>query len=79
MSKRTDDLAKLADRVLTENMPAGLKTQVGRLHEKGISRRTLVRLVKNCGATPLVALACEAEWDRLEALRVAAVAEGRGL
>lgn len=66
-----DDLEPLrvkCDRILLGALPDGMRDQIARFHQKGIPRRTMSRLLKKVGGTLCLVLACEAEWDRLEAI-----------
>jgi hypothetical protein len=65
-----DDVRAFCDQVLLANLPEALRVQIGRLHAKQIPRSTLKRLIAAVGGTPFLLLACEAEWDRLEAMRL---------
>lgn len=63
-------LAELCDEILLRHLQPGMRDQVARLHEKGIPRASMTRLLKQVGGTPYLILACEAEWDRLEKVRL---------
>ena len=65
-----EPLRALCDQILLENMPTGLRVQVARLHAKGISRKTLGKLIKKVGGTVTVQMQCDALWCALEFQRL---------
>lgn len=63
-------LARTCDDLLIVELIPALRAQIARLHEKGISRALMTKLLKQLGGTRFVVLACQALWDRLEAERL---------
>ena len=63
-------LRDLTDEILRNGLTPQLKSQIARMHAGSIDRALLSAIAQEIGGTPLVILAIEAEWDRLEAERL---------